>query len=567
MADYNKWKVTELKAELKRRGVPQTGLKLKVDFINKLTELDSEAHDEPVPEEDTAPQPSSEQKEDGGIDDEAKEGETEVPPQPATEAPPTQDAPSAQEPDQDRAALDVPPVSKAEDHVPEADQPDKRDEPPQAEQPVATAPEAKEQEISGATKPQDSESREENEVPTTETVVEAAAPVTAEPSSSAPSEPENEMRKRKRRSRSPAPSEETAKKSKVDNENPRVVLKEDDVTPAAEPPIIPQSRVEVETAEEKGEYAEQPSDSRPERKHDGSPERPDHRFKDLLPPNKKRKRTPSPGLSAQPDEREVEPALHPATSAIYIREFMRPLQPASLKRHLTSLASPDNDPEVLLDFFLDPIKTHCFALFKSVSAASQVRSRVHGALWPNERDRKPLWADFIPEDKVGDWIKTEQESASQGRTGPRWEVFYERTENGFEASLQEYRGTATGPTPAPRQNIDTGPRRESQPSGPPPSSRQSGKGFKALDDHFLSTTTKPKLYYLPVSRDVIDRRLERFAALSRRGSQYRQSGGDDTRRITFEDVDVFVDGGPEYSLARGRGGRRPGRGSWRGRAR
>ncbi|CRG87121.1 hypothetical protein PISL3812_04136 [Talaromyces islandicus] len=575
MADYNKWKVTELKAELKRRGVPQTGLKLKQDFVNKLTELDSEAHDEPAPEEDSARQPPSEQKEDDGIADEAKpkEGETQVPPQSATDALPTQDAPSTQKPDQDQANLDDQPVSKPEDNVLEADQPDKRDEHPQDEQPVAAEPEAKEQEINGLKKHQDFESREETEVPTTETAAEAPAPLAVEPSSSAPSEPENEMRKRKRRSRSPAPTEETVKKSKVDNENPRVVLKEDEssatATPAAEPAIIPQSRTEVETTEEKREYAQQSSGSRLEKtKYDDSPERRDLRFRELLPPNKKRKRTPSPGLSVQPDEREVEPALHPATSAIYIRDLMRPLQPTSLKRYLTSLASSDNDPEVLLDFFLDPIKTHCFALFKSVSAASQVRSRVHGAPWPNERDRKPLWADFIPENKVGDWIKTEQESASQARAGPRWEVVYEQTEYGFEASLQEYRGTTTGPTPAPRQSIDTGPRRESQPSGPPQSSsQQRGKGFKALDELFLSTTTKPKLYYLPVSRDVIERRLERFAALSQRGSQHRQSGRDDTRRITFEDVDVFVDGGPEYGLARSRGGRRPGRGAWRGRAR
>lgn len=568
MADYNKWKVTELKAELKRRGVPQTGLKLKQDFVNKLTELDSEAQDEPVSEEAAEPQPPSEQKEDGGDADEAKskESEAEVPPQSATEAVPPQDAPSPPKPDQDQVTLDSQQVPKPDNDVSEADQTDKRDEQPQVEEPVATDLQAKGQEINGPTKPQDSESREKSEIPTTEPAAEA--PVAAEPPSSVPSE--NEMRKRKRRSRSPPPSDETIKKSKVDNKNPKVVLKEDGLsataTPAAEP-AIPQSRAEVETTEDKDE----PSDSRLEKKHDGSPERRDHRFKDLLPPNNKRKRTLSPGPPAGAAEREVEPALHPATSAIYIRELMRPLQPASLKRYLTSLAS-ENDSEVILDFFLDPIRTHCFALFKSVSAASQVRARVHGTSWPNERDRKPLWADFIPEDKMSDWIKTEEDSASQGRAGPRWEVVYEQTENGFEASLQEYRGATTGPPAGPRQSIDIGPRRDSQPSGPPPpppsSRRRSGQGFKALDELFLSTTTKPKLYYLPVSRDIVDKRLERFATLSRRGSQQRQPGGDDTRRITFEDVDVFVDGGPEYGLARGRGGRRPpGRGSWRGRMR
>jgi hypothetical protein len=41
MADYNKLKVTELKDELKARGIPVTGLKLKQNFIDKLLEADA----------------------------------------------------------------------------------------------------------------------------------------------------------------------------------------------------------------------------------------------------------------------------------------------------------------------------------------------------------------------------------------------------------------------------------------------------------------------------------------------------------------------------------------------
>ena len=41
MADYSSWKVTDLKAELKRRGIPQTGLRLKQQIIEKLQEADS----------------------------------------------------------------------------------------------------------------------------------------------------------------------------------------------------------------------------------------------------------------------------------------------------------------------------------------------------------------------------------------------------------------------------------------------------------------------------------------------------------------------------------------------
>ncbi|KAJ9217145.1 hypothetical protein DTO166G4_1200 [Paecilomyces variotii] len=56
MTDYAKWKVTNLKAELKRRGIPQTGLKVKQNFIDKLLEADSAAADCTGGEESGAPE-------------------------------------------------------------------------------------------------------------------------------------------------------------------------------------------------------------------------------------------------------------------------------------------------------------------------------------------------------------------------------------------------------------------------------------------------------------------------------------------------------------------------------
>ena len=88
---------------------------------------------------------------------------------------------------------------------------------------------------------------------------------------------------------------------------------------------------------------------------------------------------------------------------------------------------------------------------------------------------------------------------------------------------------------------------------------QPGQGFKPLDELFKSTTTKPKLYYLPVSREVADQRLDRFDDLLKKGT-FPRRGGDETRKFTFEDVDQFIDLGPEYA-GRGRGG---GRGRGRG---
>ena len=64
MSDYSSLKVADLKAECKKRGVPQTGLRLKQQFIDKLIELDSQKNqvttEEAAPaEESTVSQPSA----------------------------------------------------------------------------------------------------------------------------------------------------------------------------------------------------------------------------------------------------------------------------------------------------------------------------------------------------------------------------------------------------------------------------------------------------------------------------------------------------------------------------
>jgi len=207
-----------------------------------------------------------------------------------------------------------------------------------------------------------------------------------------------------------------------------------------------------------------------------------------------------------------------------------------------------------------------------------VRSALHGTIWPNERDRKPLWVDFVPAEKLGDWIRIERESESRVR-GPRWEVVYEDFGDGIDAALREAaalsrpvnstisRGRDTGGNAlraplGPRGSVGAGPQRDSQGLGAP--RHRTGDGFKALDDLFKFTTAKPKLYYLPVAPGVAHRRLNHFTALARKGPHQRR-GGEEMRRYTFEDTDVIVDKGPEYGNRAARGGRGRGGSSWRGR--
>lgn len=315
----------------------------------------------------------------------------------------------------------------------------------------------------------------------------------------------------------------------------------------------------------------------------------DTRFKNLFPGSSKREASPTRQLTIpDQDDRVVSPALHPATAALYIRNFMRPLHSGHLQDHLNALARPfgsTGTEEMIKEFHLDNIRTHCLVRFVNTSAASRVRSNLHNRVWPDERTRRPLWVDFVPEEKLKRWIDIQRGVTSTGRGQPatRWEIVFEEERDGMKAYLQEVGTGPPGLTGSKLPQLQTLPRPDATaaaaaaagqgvhgaPSGPrsresdpriaapqaPPSTKpvDRGRGFQALDDLFRSTVVKPKLYYLPVSKSTADKRLDKLDA-GRGGGR----GGNELRKYTFEDG-LLVDRGPLYG-ARGRGGQAHGGG-------
>lgn len=660
MTDYSKWKVNDLKAELKQRGIAQTGLRLKQQFIDKL--IEAEAGEQAGGSTERAP---AEPEPTGAQDKAGQEKEEQQPAEPDQRAErPTPDVPHEPKPEEQKAEEqkteperepvtqngDVESRDESKPAEPTAEEAP-RDEnvaEAKADQPMTDAPnqeqpEAKSQE--NVQESADKEAQKVQEAPPVETPAPQPEPEKGAPAfpveqasgdaippqaavgGAKPADPTNEaapsaqkpeasaelpaalpaeevvedQRKRKRRSQSPVLTLETVanKKAKAQDETPRVVLPEDREGLSTEEQLV---KNQLTGEGQDGVPPSAPEVSRPRK---GAPPKQDARFRGLFAgAEREQVRPASPPPDTEMKDAEVEPALHAATAALYIGGLMRPLQPAMLRNHLISLASaPGTSPnaQVVHDYYLDNIKTHCFASFANVSAASRVRSALHGTTWPHERDRKTLFVDFIPEQNVQQWIDTEEDARRRGGPARRWEVRYDRTEDGVEAVLDEvdpksapsgnppprsrqesfnqdgFRAPPSGPR-ADRERIPSGPSRptpqaESRPSRP-------GQGFKPLDELFKSTTAKPKLYYLPVSREVADRRLDRFDDLLQKGS-FPRRGGDETRRITFEDGDYFVDNGPEFagggggggggSGGGGRGRRRRGRGrggfggdSWRG---
>lgn len=414
-------------------------------------------------------------------------------------------------------------------------------------------------------------------------------------------EVQEDSRKRKRRSQSPPPSPiDTQKRLKADRGRPRVELPEDstmqggisdnqvDRIPASraapgqdsieqmegpteesvtpKPNGVGETGAALSSEHEAGNTQSQPEESLTK------PSPSDTRFKNLFTaPSRADPAVQQPPYS-DTEDRVIGPALHPATSALYVRELMRPLKPENVKDHLAALATPPDSPAdsgIVTDFFLDSIRTHCLVGFANISAASRVRSGLHDRIWPNERDRRPLFVDFMPEEKLRKWIEVEQNAPSgRGQPQKRWEVVYEDEAGEVKAYLQEVGSSSGGLRVAQPANAHAGQGVQGAPSGPRvkdpglrPSQRRpdNAKGFQALDDLFKSTDAKPKLYYQPVSKATADHRVERLAA-GRGGGR-----NDEMRRYTFED-DVLVDRAPEFgNRGRGYGGRGGFSGNYRGR--
>ncbi|PYH86506.1 hypothetical protein BO82DRAFT_272545 [Aspergillus uvarum CBS 121591] len=640
MTDYSKLKVTDLKAELKRRGIAQTGLRVKQQIIDRLEEEDAreaagqDATAEPGSDRENAQPQQQEEEEEEEVSEPTPEAEEEVQQEPVpdetvkqTEA---EDSTQPREQPLEQTEAAVPQLeSVVEETIARGDQvAEELSEQPKEKEELGTKAQEPEEKVVATDAsavqettteppvapveqaPGNEPAREPTAIQHQDAELKETAPPTSIPSElntafSTPLPTEElleDRRKRKRRSQSPVPTLEALaiKKAKAQEEEPRVLLPEDQGSSmmevdqqgeegAAHSREPPEARAEPETAApgQETESAPAADDTTLAAKKDAPPKH-DVRFKGLFAgPGVDQARPPSPPPDVAVDEAVVEPALHAATAALYVGGLMRPMQPAALRSHLVTLASaPGASPnaDVILDYYLDPIKTHCFVSFTSVSAASRVRTALHGTVWPNERNRKALFVDFIPEDKLQSWVEREEGTRQRGGPAPRWEVRYDRTDDGVEAVLEEVdsRKPAAQAARAPdlagfSRPPPTGPRAEGRgptrrPSSPGVARSDShpGQGFKPLDELFMSTTTKPKLYYLPVTREVADRRLDRFDDLLRKGA-FPRRGGDETRRITFEDGDRFVDKGPEYlGGGRGRRGGRGGRGrgggmgdSWR----
>jgi hypothetical protein len=597
MTDWSKLKVTELKDELKSRGIALTGLKLKADYVAKLEEIQ-------IPDA-----------------NDASEG-------PATEAAPNDEPVDSEQ--ESEIPIDE---ARDEDAVTKNDAPEDNLHNGKVEENMTDAgsddrpadvilPEQIDMYSTSQLKPTPSQPLTEILAAKEEAKTEAQNPATppsaaVDVSNVSTPVPATELvedsKKRKRRSATPPPStqEVALKKAKARDGTPIITKQESALeqiqaaTDAAEAIRAPDGLGENAPIKDvpglRGKADTKPSQSRENATgneqaalRSASPERQAH--------------TPS-----AHSDRNVPPAIHSATRSLYLRDFKRPLQVSMLRAHLTEIAQSPSKPSAddpITVFHLDSIRTHALVTFDSVTTAARVRSAMHQTIFPNEASRTPIWVDFIPDEEVEPWISKETSNSDRNK---KWEVVYVDSD-GVSAVHQEV--DAAGPSQRPsiskpreisiseapsqprgsiasdfhpeRAKLVPAPKRDSYDRGLPsrpdhkpdviPTS-ETGTGFKALDELFSSTTTKPKLYYKPVSATIAEDRLEMIKDLRVTHSEMGKSGDEGMKRYSFEVYkgrEEWVDKGPEFGYGRrgvevlsgrrGRGGGyRGGRGDSRGR--
>ncbi|MBA0772281.1 hypothetical protein Gotri_007690 [Gossypium trilobum] len=163
-----------------------------------------------------------------------------------------------------------------------------------------------------------------------------------------------------------------------------------------------------------------------------------------------------------PGERLVPPSQKPPTTSLRVDNFLRPFTLKAVRQLLGKTG-------IIASFWMDHIKTHCYVTYLSVEEAIETRNAIYNLQWPPNGGRL-LVAEFVDPHEVENRVESPPPTTTV-------------TDNcGFTAHQQQVS--------------------EQQPLSPPPP-EEPDSPMLTLDDLFRKTKATPKIYYLPLSEEQV----------------------------------------------------------------
>ncbi|KAL5198372.1 hypothetical protein ABZP36_001884 [Zizania latifolia] len=214
-------------------------------------------------------------------------------------------------------------------------------------------------------------------------------------------------------------------------------------------------------------------------------------------------RSDSTASADSPKERIVPPPQKPATTSLRIDRFVRPFTLKAVQELLGKTGS-------VCSFWMDHIKTHCYVTYSSVEEAVATRNAVYNLQWP-PNNHSYLVAEFVDPQEVKAKLEAPPPSpaistttATTPKAAPSQQSKANQTMPPPHAGGASRGQFPTPPTLQPPPTSDQGQAGEKLPSTPKNPAEPSAV---TLDDLFRKTQASPRIYYMPLSEEVVSARL------------------------------------------------------------
>lgn len=218
-------------------------------------------------------------------------------------------------------------------------------------------------------------------------------------------------------------------------------------------------------------------------------------------------RSDSDGAVDTPKEREVPPSTKAATSSLRIDNFLRPFTLKAVQDLLGKTGT-------VTSFWMDHIKTHCYATYSTVEEAVATRNAVYNLQWPPNGGRY-LVAEFVDPQEVKVRVDPPQPAiapvraaASSAPEPPPKQQQPSPRQQDLRQQLISRQTTLPLPPPPPLSNSLPARERVHPIPPPPPPEEKEEAPILTLDDLFRKTKTTPRIYYLPLSEEQVSSILE-----------------------------------------------------------